>query len=65
MKNSEMRIKEKSEIKIFFQELSWRDREIFFFFWGGGGRGGLLFLEINSLTFGKFQEVKVRFNEFV
>ena len=44
---------------FFFQELRLRDRENDFFF------GGFFFLEVNSPSFGRFQEVKIRFNEFV
>ena len=65
MKNTKMSIEKKSR-NFFFQGLRWRERERMICVCvcvcvGGGG----LFLEINSLSFGKLQEVKVRFNEFV
>ena len=62
-RNTKMSTEKKSI--FFFQGLRGRDKENDFFcvcVWGLGGR---LFLEINSLSFGKFLEVKVRFNEFV
>ena len=51
--------KEEWLIFFFFQELRLRDRENDFFF------GGFFFLEVNSPSFGRFQEVNIRFNEFV
>ena len=47
---------------FFFQELRLRDRGNFFFFFFFVG---LFFLEVNSPSFGRFQEENVRFNEFV
>ena len=56
---------EKEEwLNFFFQELRLRDRENDFFF-GGFIFGGFFFLEVNSPSFGRFQEVNIRFNEFV
>ena len=49
---------------FFFQELRLRDRENDFFF-EGFIFGGFFFLEVNSPSFGRFQEVNIRFNEFV
>ena len=52
---------EKEEwLKFFFQELRLRDRENDYFFFGA-----FFFLEVNSPSFGRFQEVNVRFNEFL
>ena len=59
MENAKVSGEKNMELKFFFQELRWKDSENDLFFWA------FFFLEVNSPSFGRFQEVNVRFNEFV